>query len=97
MKSAEVILKELVLHVRPPAGCAIVLTEWMQGGPTGPNWVAACGNMEAQKLLRYNEKVAELRKAEPIIDWSDVKILVVGQRRIAHWLSEIEEASKIGS
>jgi uncharacterized membrane protein len=27
MKSAEAILKQLVLHVRPPAGCAIVLTE----------------------------------------------------------------------
>ena len=77
MKSAEAVLRELTLHVRPLAGCAIVLTEWTQGGPAGPNWVA--------------EKVAELRKAEPIIEWSDVKILVGDQRRIAHWLSETED------
>src|SRR5262249_55428489 len=62
-------------HVRPPRGCAIVLTEWKSRGPTEPNWVAATGNMEAQKLARYNEKIAELRKTDPQIDWSDVKIL----------------------
>ena len=43
---------------------------------------------EAQKLARYNEKIAELRKTDPRIDWSDVKILV-GPRRVALWLSEV--------
>jgi hypothetical protein len=46
--------------------------------------------MEAQKLLRYNEKIAVLRKTDPKIDWSDVKILV-GPRRVALWLSETDE------
>jgi hypothetical protein len=41
MKPAEGVLKELVLHVRPPRGRAIVLTEWNSSGPTDPNWVAA--------------------------------------------------------
>ncbi len=87
---AEAMLKELVRHVRPPRGCAIVLTEWKSTGPTEPNWIAATGNMEAQKLLRYNEKIAVLRKTDPKIDWSDVKILV-GPRRVALWLSETDE------
>jgi hypothetical protein len=89
MRYAEAMLKELVLYVRPPRGCAIVLTEWKPSGPTDPNWVAATGNMEAQKLVRYNEKIAELRKTNPTVDWSDVKILV-GPRRVALWLSEVD-------
>lgn len=52
----------------------------------------ACGNMDARKLVLYNEKLIELRKTDPIIDWSEEKILIVGQRHIAHWmLSEIED------
>lgn len=47
--------------------------------------------MEARKFLRYNEKIVKLRTTDPIIDWSDVKILVVGQRRVAHWMhSEVD-------
>ena len=41
MKPAEGVLKELVLHVRPPRDRAIVLTEWNSSGPTDPNWIAA--------------------------------------------------------
>jgi hypothetical protein len=86
MKSAEAMLEELVSHVRPPRGCAIVLTEWKSSGPTEPNWVDSTGNMEAQKLARYNEKIAELRKTDPQIDWSDVKIHR-GSHRVVLWLS----------
>jgi len=89
MKSAEATLKELVLHVRPPRGCAIALWEWTSSRPTEPNWVAACGIMDAQKLVSYTEKIAELRKTHPKIDWSDIKILV-GPRRVALWLSEVD-------
>ena len=39
MRAAEATLKELVLHVSPPRGCAIVLTELKSSGPTDPNWV----------------------------------------------------------
>jgi hypothetical protein len=45
--------------------------------------------MDAQKLILYTEKVAELRKTHPIIDWTDVKLLA-GPRRVALWLSEVE-------
>jgi hypothetical protein len=89
MKRAEAMLKELVRDVRPPRGCAIVLTELKSSDPTDPNWVAACGNMEVQKLVRYSEKIAEWRRTDPQIDWSDVKVLV-GPRRVALWLSEVD-------
>ena len=66
MRAAGAVLKELVRHVGPPRGCALVLTEWQSSGPTDPNWVASCGIMDEQGLLRYNEKLAELRKADPL-------------------------------
>ena len=78
MRAVQATLKELVLHVSPPRGCAIVLTELKSGGPTDPNWVAACGIMEAQRLSRFNEKVVELRRTDPQVDWSDVQILSAG-------------------
>jgi hypothetical protein len=90
MRAAEATLKELVLHVSPPRGCAIVLTELKSSGPTDPNWVAACGIMKAQWLSRFNEKVVELRRTDPQVDWSDVQISVGGDRRVAHWLWEVE-------
>ncbi len=96
MKTAQAILKELILHVSPPAGCAIVLTEESSRGSAEPNWIAACGNLEARKLARYNEKLIELRKADPIIDWTEEKILVVGQRRVAHWMLSEANGKLVG-
>jgi hypothetical protein len=89
MKRAEAMLEELVRHVRPPRGCAIVLTEYKSTGSTDPNWVAASGNMELQKLIRYSEKIAGWRWTDPQIDWSGVKVLA-GQRRVVLWLSEVD-------
>jgi hypothetical protein len=65
------------------------LTECKSTEPTDPNWVAASGNMELQKLVRYSEKIAEWRRTHPQIDWSGVKMLA-GQRRVALWLSEVD-------
>jgi hypothetical protein len=65
-----VVLEELVLHVRPPKGCAIVLSE----RPVGP--------MVSEYARRYTAKVAELRKTDLRIDWSEV-MGVDGPRRIA--------------
>ena len=87
MKRAEAMLEELVRHVRPPRGCAIVLMECKSTGPTHSNWVAASGNMELQELIRYSEKIAGWRWTDPQIDWSGVKVLA-GQRRVVLWLSE---------
>jgi hypothetical protein len=48
--------------------------------------------MGAQKLVRYSDKIADLRKTDPKIDWSDVKV-VVGQHRVALWLSEVDSSN----
>jgi hypothetical protein len=83
MKHAEAMLRELILHVRPPVGCAIVLLEWEPKGPDDQNWIASSGNMDAERLLRFNEKVAELRRTDRIVDWSDVHSVM---DRTAAWL-----------
>jgi hypothetical protein len=89
MKSAEGMLKELVRHVRPRRGCPIVLRE-REGSGTEPNWIASTGNLDAQQLRRYNEKLFELRKTDPKIDWSGVQILDGANRRVSVWLPEID-------
>jgi hypothetical protein len=90
MKSAEGMLKELVRHVRPRRGCAIVLRERKAGGSTEPNWIASTGILDTQQLRRYNEKLFELRKTDPRIDWSGVQILDSANRRVSVWLPEID-------
>ncbi len=90
MKHADAMLREIILYVRPPVGCAAVLLEWEPRGPNDQNWTASVGIMDAERLLRFNEKVAELRKTDPIIDWSEVQVRLGAQRRVALWLSEVE-------
>ena len=57
-------MQELVLHVRPPKGCAIVLTERPFRTPSDPNWVATVGPMGPEYSRRYTAKVAELRQTD---------------------------------
>jgi len=81
-------LEELVLHVQPPKGCAIVLIERPLGKPSDPNWVATVSPMVSEYARRYTAKVAELRKTDLRIDWSEVTVLD-GPRRIALRRSEL--------
>ena len=90
MRHARALLEELVLHVQPPKGCAIVLTERPFNKPSDPNWVATVGPMGPDYTRRYTAKVAELRKTDPRIDWSEVMGLD-GPRRIALRRSELIE------
>jgi hypothetical protein len=45
MRHARAVLEELVLHVQPPKGCAIVLTERPFSKASDPNWVPTVGPM----------------------------------------------------
>ena len=90
LKTANEMLEELILYVRPPRGCAIVLTEMPSISAVDPNWVAASGIMDATKIQRFTQKISELRKSDPQIDWTKIQIRVGNNRRIAHWLSEVE-------
>ena len=90
MRHARALLEDLVLHVQPPKGCAIVLTERPFSKASDPNWVATVGPMGASYTRRYTAKVAELRKTDLRIDWSEVTALD-GPRRIALRHSELVE------
>ena len=65
MKRAEATSEEMVQYVRPPRGCAISLTEYKSTESTDRNWVAASGNMELQKLIRYSEKIRRTALERP--------------------------------
>jgi hypothetical protein len=82
MRNARAVLEELVLHVQPPKSCVIVLTERPLSKPSDPNWITTVGPMASEFARRYTAKVAELRKTDLRIDWSEV-MGVDGPRRIA--------------
>jgi hypothetical protein len=88
MRLARAVLEELVLYVQPPKGCAIVLTERPLNKPSDPNWVAIVGPMGSDYVKRYTAKVAELRRTNSRVDWSETKS-PDGPRRIALRLSEL--------
>ena len=90
LRSAESILKEVIVHVQPPRGCEIRLTERLADGAFGPNWSSTSGDLEPLKLALYDQNINDLRKTNPKIDWSDVK-LVEGSRSLARWLAEVAE------
>jgi hypothetical protein len=64
MRPARAVLEELVRHVQPPKGCAIVFTERPLNKSDDPNWIVMVGPMGAQYTKRYTEKVAQLRKSD---------------------------------
>ena len=63
MKKANALVREIGLAVQPPQDIPIVLTE---DPGAMPNWVAAAGIMEAALTGKFSEKVAELRKTDPL-------------------------------
>jgi hypothetical protein len=88
MRDAREVLEELVRHVEPPKGCAIVLTERPVGSDREPNWTATVGPMGVEQGRRFTKKVAELRKTDLRVGWSALTNLD-GLRRIALRLSEL--------
>jgi hypothetical protein len=87
LKTANQLVREIGLAVQPPQGVAIVLTE--EPG-SQPNWVAAAGIMEAALTKKFSEKVAELRKTDPLIDWGEVDKRH-DVRRVMKFLSEVRD------
>jgi hypothetical protein len=64
MRHARAVLGELVLHVQPPKGCAIVLTERPFTKRSDPNWFLRPRGRDY--TMRYTAKVAKLRKKEEV-------------------------------
>jgi hypothetical protein len=79
LKTASQLVREIGSAVQPPEGVAIVLTE--EPG-SQPNWVAAAGIMEVALTDKFSQKVVELRKTDPLIDWSGVKKGASEARRV---------------
>jgi hypothetical protein len=69
LKTAQELVNEIGLSVQPPRGIALVLTE--EPG-TQPNWVVAAGPMESALTDKFSEKVVELRKTDPLVEWGEV-------------------------
>jgi hypothetical protein len=84
LRTANALVRELGSAVRPPKGIAIVLTE--EPGAQ-PNWVAAAGMMETALTDRFSEKVTELRKTDPLVDWTGVDKGHAEFRRVVKFLS----------
>jgi hypothetical protein len=90
MKSAVELLDDLLRHTMPPSGCAISVTESEPRDSADVNWTAAAGVMDQPSLDRYSRKLDELRKSDPIVDWSAVLPNPSGERKsIAKWYSEL--------
>jgi len=85
LKTAEELVNEIGLSVQPPRGVAIVVTE--EPGAQ-PNWVAAAGPMENTLTDKFSEKVAELRKTDPLVDWGEVDKGENEFRRVVKFASE---------
>jgi hypothetical protein len=85
VKTARELVREIGLAVQPPRGVAIVLTE--RPGAL-PNWLAAAQIMEFAFTDKLSAKVAELRKTDPLVDWSEVYKRPSEAHRIVKFLSE---------
>lgn len=57
MKTASQLLDELLLHVEPPHGISIALTERQTEATGEPNWTAGAGLMDIPACDRFSTKV----------------------------------------
>jgi hypothetical protein len=87
MKNADDLLDEVLLYVVPPAAVSMSLSERPNPGQT--NWVLAMGNAPDRCYRAFTEKVSELRRSSPFVEWSAVSGRA-GERRITRYLAEAE-------
>jgi len=92
IKSAQDLIEEFVHAVRPPQGCAIVLTELVPSPGFDFNWLASAGHMSAAVMVRYDSALLELKRQNPRINWDGVTDLESEgvARRIARYSSEMK-------
>ena len=72
IKSAQDLIEEFVRAVRPPQGCAIVLTEIVPSPGFDFNWLASAGHMSAAVMARYDSALLDLKRKNQRINWDDV-------------------------
>ena len=92
IKSAQDLIEEFVHAVRPPQGCAIVLTEIVPSPGFDFNWLASAGHMSAAVLGKYDSALLELKRQNRRVNWDGVTDLDSEGvlRRIARYSSEMK-------
>jgi hypothetical protein len=92
IKSAQDLIEEFVHAVRPPQGCALVLTEIVPSPGFDFNWLASAGYMSAAVMERYDSALLELKRQNQRINWDGVTDLDSDgiARRIARYSSEVK-------
>jgi hypothetical protein len=92
IKSAQDLIEEFVHAVRPPQGCALVLTEIVPSPGFDFNWLASAGDMSAAVMERYDSALLELKRQNQRINWDGVTDLDSEgvARRIARYSSEVK-------
>jgi hypothetical protein len=92
IKTAQSLIEEFVRAVRPPQGCAIVLTEIVPSPGFDFNWLASAGHMSAAVMTRYDSALLELKRQNPRIDWDGIADFDSEgvSRRIARYSSEVK-------
>jgi hypothetical protein len=90
IKPAQTLVEEFVRAVRPPQGCAIVLTEIVPSPGFDFNWLASAGHMSAAVMTRYDSALLELKRQNPRVNWDGVTDMDSEgvSRRIARYSSE---------
>jgi hypothetical protein len=90
VRTAETILDEILDHVRPNKGCAVVILERASKSANNPNWVASSGVMTSDQNTRFSTRVAALRRSDTLVDWENIVERDGEWRRVAKWFSEVE-------
>jgi hypothetical protein len=92
IKTAQSLIEEFVRAVRPPQGCAIVLTEIIPSPGFDFNWLASAGHMSAAVMARYDSALLDLKRKNQRINWDGVTDMDSEgvSRRIARYSSEVK-------
>jgi hypothetical protein len=90
VKTAQSLIKEFVRAVRPPQGCAIVLTEIVPTPEFDFNWLASAG--QCAVIARYDSALLDLKRKNQRVDWDGVTDMDSEgvSRRIARYSSEVK-------
>ena len=87
MRKAREVLTELLKHAQPPRTCPMMLIEspWPES-----NWSPAVGLMPLVAHTRYLDRLLELERSDPFVDWDNEATVDNGQRCVALWLNDVE-------
>jgi hypothetical protein len=92
IRIAQSLIEEFVRAVRPPQGCAIVLTEIVPSPEFDFNWLASAGRMSAAVITRYDSTLLDLKRKNERINRDGVTDMDSEgvSRRVARYSSKVK-------